>query len=437
MTPREWLRENTHIDHSYLPTIQQLQALGSTRPKAAFITLVRNSEFEGMVYSMTQLEARFNGRNLHGYDWIFFNNEEFTEEFKSFVSNTTSARCYFETIPEKHWSIPDWIDESRFDAGRQFIGGIGVGKAWLESYHHMYRWNAGLFALEDRLKNYDWFWRVEPGVKFTCDINYDVFRFMQDNDMVYGFNMVILDDARSFPSLWERTSKFRKYHRDMLHPESDMTWLLHPRQDGLVRSPQYESTRDSDDEGEYNNCQFYSNFEIGSLKYFRGKEHQAYFRHLDQAGGFYYERYGDAPVHTLSISMFVPKRRVWYFRNIGYAHSICENCPPHTSSLTRDIERQRGIPGLRCGCTTNNFDINHFKLVPFESKQRKPLDTCIRQWLGGRWLQKQPDHEHDMVHILAESDDDVYFLDGTEPDPYSVPMPRDKVLRKALLRIGG
>jgi hypothetical protein len=44
------------------------------------------------------------------------------------------------------------------------MGSIGVGKAWLQSYHHMCRWNAGLFALEKRLAYYDFFWRVEPGV---------------------------------------------------------------------------------------------------------------------------------------------------------------------------------------------------------------------------------------------------------------------------------
>lgn len=32
---------------------------------------------------------------------------------------------------------------------------------------------------------------------------------------------------------------------------------------------------------------------------------QAYFEHLDHSGGFFYERWGDAPVHSLAAAMFL------------------------------------------------------------------------------------------------------------------------------------
>lgn len=159
----QWLRKNIFTDLKDL-SAHQIQELRNTRPKAAFISLVRNEEVEDMVSSVLQVEARFNRRETHRYDWVFFNNEEFTTEFKVAVSNATTSQCYFERIPAEHWSIPPWIDVTRFDVGRQFMGGIGVGKAWLQSYHHMCRWNAGIFALEARLTAYDWFWRVEPSV---------------------------------------------------------------------------------------------------------------------------------------------------------------------------------------------------------------------------------------------------------------------------------
>lgn len=50
----------------------------------------------------------------------------------------------------------------------------------------------------------------------------------------------------------------------------------------------------SDDNGnEYNLCHFWSNFEIGSLSFYRSEAYQKYFEYLDQTGGFYYE------VHSL------------------------------------------------------------------------------------------------------------------------------------------
>jgi len=128
---------------------------------------------------------------------------------------------------------------------------------------------------------------------------------MRDNSMKYGFNMNILDDARSFPSLWSRTRSFINAHPELIHPDADLDWLL-----------------DSNNSGDYNNCQFFSNFEVGDLNFFRGIANEKYFDWLDRGGGFYYERFGDAPIHTLSVAMFVPKSEIWFFRDIGYQHDI-------------------------------------------------------------------------------------------------------------------
>ncbi|KAI2621339.1 glycosyltransferase family 15 protein [Xylaria nigripes] len=405
-----------------------------------------------MVYSMVQLEARFNNRSTHQYDWVFFNDEDFSEEFILAVSNATNSKCFFEIIPEEHWSVPSWIDTTRFDVGRQFMGSIGVGKAWLQSYHHMCRWNAGLFALEKRLAGYEFFWRVEPGVDFSCNINYDVFRFMRDNNMAYGFNMAILDDARSFPSLWDRTKTFIKNNRDIIHEDADYGWLLQDPLggDGVQNtSPSLDKEEKDLDHLQYNNCQFYSNFEVGSLDFFRSEEHRAYFEYLDRTGGFYYERFGDAPIHTLSVSLFLPKSRIWYFRDIGYAHGLCEQCPPHQFRLTIDSElqhitqarsmainasfsekhrrwevmsqdfiRQRGIPGLACGCTVSAIDHNNAKLVPFESKQLKPEHPCIRLYLGGRWLERKADWDREAEIAAGRDGSGGYLLDGLDSNPF-------------------
>lgn len=140
---------------------------------------------------------------------------------------------------------------------------------------------------------------------------------MRDNSMKYGFNMNILDDARSFPSLWSRTRAFINAHPELIHPDADLDWLL-----------------DSHNSGDYNNCQFFSNFEVGDLSFFRGVANEKYFDWLDRGGGFYYERFGDAPIHTLSVAMFVPKSEIWFFQDIGYQHDINRCVPSHIVSKT-------------------------------------------------------------------------------------------------------
>jgi alpha 1,2-mannosyltransferase len=223
-------------------------------------------------------------------------------------------------------------------------------------------------------------------VHFFCDINYDPFRFLRDNDLVYGFNMNILDDARSFPSLWAKTLDFIQEHPDLLHPDADLNWLV-------------------DEHGEYNNCQFFSNFEIGSLNFFRAKENEKYFDWLDKHGGFYYERFGDAPIHTLSVAMFAPKRSAWFFRDIGYQHDINRHCPAHSED--------------RCSCQPTSLDENFYKLVPLESPQMKPKDTCIRQWLGSEvdgkgldWLKKKEGWNQDAERAFGGDGYGGYAVDG-------------------------
>ncbi len=281
---------------------------------------------------------------------------------------------------------------------------------------------------------------------------------MRDNNMAYGFNMAILDDARSFPSLWDRTKMFIKNNNDLIHEDADYDWLLQDplRGDGISRASQRLKEDDDSndfDSLEYNNCQFYSNFEVGSLAFFRSEEHRAYFEHLDKTGGFYYERFGDAPIHTLSVSLFLPKSRIWYFRDIGYAHGLCEQCPPHqvrlapdleaqqppraralfiTTSITtslskkhrrwevisQDVIRQGGIPGLACGCTVSAIDHNNAKLVPFESKQHKPEHPCIRLYLGGKWLEKKADWDLEAEIAAGRDGSGGYLLDGLESNPF-------------------
>lgn len=47
----------------------------------------------------------------------------------------------------------------------EYLGAIGVGKGWMISYRHMCRWNSGFFYKHPRLKEFDWYWRVEPDVR--------------------------------------------------------------------------------------------------------------------------------------------------------------------------------------------------------------------------------------------------------------------------------
>jgi alpha 1,2-mannosyltransferase len=52
-----------------------------------------------------------------------------------------------------------------------------------------------------------------------------------------------------------------------------------------------------------------------------------FFEHLEQAGGFYYERWGDAPVHSIGAALLAPKDKLHFFQEVGYRHEPFQHCP--------------------------------------------------------------------------------------------------------------
>lgn len=84
---------------------------GSMKEKAVIWSMARNSDLESMLSSIGYVEIRFNSQ-FH-YDWVFVNDEEFTQEFKEKVSKAVSGKAIFDQISEKFWKIPDWVDKDR------------------------------------------------------------------------------------------------------------------------------------------------------------------------------------------------------------------------------------------------------------------------------------------------------------------------------------
>lgn len=52
-----------------------------------------------------------------------------------------------------------------------------------------------------------------------------------------------------------------------------------------------------------------------------------FFETLENAGGFYYERWGDAPVHSIGAALLAPKDKLHFFHEIGYRHEPFQHCP--------------------------------------------------------------------------------------------------------------
>ncbi|SCW02061.1 LAFE_0E13300g1_1 [Lachancea fermentati] len=314
------------------------------KEKATFVTLVRNRDLYSLIGSIASIEDRFN-RKFH-YDWLFLNDEEFDEEFIRVTTAMVSGTTKYGLVPKEHWSYPEWIDKKKAAEVREEMGKKGIIYGDSESYRHMCRFESGFFYRQKELDDYDWYWRVEPDTRIHCDINYDVFKFMRDNNKKYGFTISIREYPATIETLWKTTREFMDKYPQHLHPNNMLDFI-------------------SDDQGaSYNLCHFWSNFEIGWLDLWRGDAYSAYFDYLDQAGGFFYERWGDAPVHSIAAALLLDRSEIHHFGDVGYYHVPFHSCPIDDAVRLGNrcaCNPQEDFTWRGYSCTTKFYTVNDMK----------------------------------------------------------------------------
>ncbi|GKU01662.1 glycosyltransferase family 15 [Fusarium langsethiae] len=349
--------------------------------KAALVALVKDNDINATLFSIKQFDDNFNNRYL--YDWVFFSIQDLPKSFKDSVSNATNATCIFEVIPEENWNDPGWVDSFQHSLSRDTrLDKSSAALKTIANIHQMNRWISAPFAKERRLKDYEWFLKVDPGAQLAQNISFDVFRFMRDNGITYGSSRAVFGQA-NLPHLSPRIKSFFEKHPDLLHKEANLAWLIEnvtglPMQSG----PLDEGFEDLVDEGsdklrsrneasqipgaqdggegsswlgecfaswlaDIHGNSLSPSFEIGSFGFFRSLNQVALFDHLDNAGDFQFRRVGDAPLHSLSASMLLPRDSVWNFRT-----KETKLCSQHDSEHTRAERRY----SEKC---MNNFDTSN------------------------------------------------------------------------------
>lgn len=102
------------------------------------------------------------------------------------------------------------------------------------------------------------------------------------SDISYiGWTIALIEYESTIPTLWKTVRSFMQEYPQYIPKNNLMDFV-------------------SNNNGHsYNLCHFWSNFEIGDLNFFRSESYLRFFEYLDKAGGFFYERWGDAPVCTV------------------------------------------------------------------------------------------------------------------------------------------
>ncbi|KAK4135739.1 glycosyltransferase family 15 protein [Trichocladium antarcticum] len=379
-------------------------AAAQPRENAVLVMLARNSEKDEARDTIANIEAQFN--QWFHYPVLFLNNEPWDPEFVRALNRTVSGPAMFEVIPQEDWSYPSWIDPEAAQQSMARQQQSGVWNGGKESYHHMCRFYSGTFYTLPALQPYKYYWRLEPGVRYTCAITYDPFTAMAAHNKTYGFTTALWEEPLTCPSLFRAVDAFRRAHHlpttpswnalltTPSHSPIPSPWHWYPlrRLRAALHTPHHGASGDR-----WNLCHYWSNFEIADLDFFRGGAYQALFRHLDAHGGFYHERWGDAPVHSLAVHLLLPAARRHHFADFGYHHEPFFQCPGNAAGgqlrgagvFDDDgngngegwSEERAGAIGCRCRCLDRRKRNN--RGICLEAMQAPAARTRMGLW--ERW----------------------------------------------------
>ncbi|KAG7661293.1 KTR4 [[Candida] subhashii] len=299
------------------------------RANATLLALVKNQEAAAIGASLRQIHNRFNSK--FKYPITLLNDKPFTDNFIRKMSRYIPEEIEVEyvTIPKQLWDKPDNIDLKRETHEMDLMEKHDIAYAKKQSYHNMCRFYSGNIYNVPELQKYKYYWRIEPGINYFTDINYDVFRYLEDTGKIYGFTISLYDIEESIKTLWPETLNYLNKDNNYKYIDTNgsFQWLVED-----LQNPQKNKVA-----GGYSTCHFWSNFEIADMDFFRGDAYNNWFKYLDSTGKFYYERWGDAPVHSIGVSLFADKKKIHWFRDIGYFHDPYFNCPNTPTSQNCEI----------------------------------------------------------------------------------------------------
>lgn len=295
--------------------------------RLAIIALCREKDAEEMALSMVSFDNAYNKHHL--YDYLIFSETEWSLPGQTILRSITNSTVLFPVLTNEEWNTPNWIDRKKFQdilKGKSFYGNS-------ESYRRMCRFFAGPVFLTKALEPYTWAWRMDSHVRYLCDITEDPIDRLERINGTYGYALRMTELMYTVPTLWDTVKNYATEQN--LWPHLERHWNLKPDS----RMPRV--------------CHYWNNLEATRLEFFRGPVYQNYFKAIDQSGGFFYERWGDAPIRTFALMLLATPNHIIQFDDIGYQHPWWYKCPavcPGRSECTPDplIQPHQTTDGKMC-----------------------------------------------------------------------------------------
>lgn len=152
-------------------------------------------------------------------------------------------------------------------------------------YRHMCRFFSGQLYEFDIVKDYDYYLRLDTDSFIHTPLSYDIFDWAEKNECYYGYiaPAVQVDNPKVVEGLSERVNE--------IMPNNIPSGTM-----------------------------FYTNFELGKISWFLHSGYMEFYNYLDESGGFYIKRWGDAPIKFLGVNLLMESKNIIPVNGFTYQH---------------------------------------------------------------------------------------------------------------------
>ena len=242
------------------------------------IYLLRNSELDLKLFDKSIELLKINFLPNNNYPIVVFHEDIPLEKLNN-IEKEYNLKFIIKNIA---FEIPHFLDKDKIPE-KVMTKSIG--------YRHMCRFYCGEMYFQEILKDTDYYLRLDNDSFINTPVEYDIFKYMEENKLIYGYHDILEDNPLVVKGLWEAcalysdTRKTIKLAKDIPYPKI-----------------------------------YYTNFEIAKFNWFLSPKYLDFYNFIDMLGGIYHYRWGDAPIKFLGISMILEDKFKHQFNDIGYTH---------------------------------------------------------------------------------------------------------------------
>ena len=258
------------------------------KPNAVIYTFVRRNRLEEAIQTLVQLDTFFNSK--YDYPVLVFHGDDLRREEQTRIRKFVWSRITFELV---EFGVPP--DEPRKGTEEELpcvshpIEGSRIS-----------RFRSSLVLRHHSMESFDWGLRIDVGVNLLSEVGFDLLRFMQHNDLSYGYLATAKESLSCVSGLWEAARLF--------------------------------AVENNLDTGGFDNFLtevriLNTNVEVMRLSLFRSANYLRYFAALDREANANGELWGDSMIKTAGVALFVPDSKLYQFSEIHYEHDHVAEYP--------------------------------------------------------------------------------------------------------------